>query len=80
MHWIERDGWVTHIDRKKFEQFASNCDDHFQNAHIFNVYIIHHQCRWTLLENSEKYNRTIKQRDKTKPVSVTFSNSKRSDL
>ena len=71
---------MTCIDRLKFAQFASNRDGHFKNARIVNFDIIHLQCRWMPLENSEEYYRAIKQCVLTKAVRVTFRNSIRFDL
>ena len=41
--WYEHD-LMTYFDDLKYEQLASNTDEYFKRAHIFNFDIINHDC------------------------------------
>ena len=54
---------MTYFDDLKYEQLASNTDEFFKRAYIFNFDIINHDCWGYPVKNAETYYQTIRKKD-----------------
>ena len=54
---------MTFIDDLKYEHFVEDMDSHFSRAKITNFDLIHHHRRGSKLQNSQRYDGTIFDKD-----------------